>query len=190
MTESQWVDEEIKKLVAKYGTVPPPYRIVKDTSPYCIYWRMAGESDLEVFFTWWKRQKNTALNDEAKRIEYFRKWPPPPAWLTWMIDLIWDVDPGDDPESYDYSTYFKHTEELGFGTKEEYEREIDGWFDEGGGDSRRLARVARRRRRAKLKQRVKRARRNVVTSDSDGLTKETEADPLQASSESSSETGQ
>jgi hypothetical protein len=78
-----------------------------------------------VFNRWWDREKGNW--DEAQRIEYFRRWPPPPRWLTWMIDVIWDLNPleSENPEEFDYSLYFARTELLGFGTQAEYEKDLD-----------------------------------------------------------------
>ena len=84
----------------------------------------AGESHIVVFTEWWEREMRTV--GEAERIEYFRRWPPPPRWLTWMIDVLWDIRPWelDDPDSFDYSPYFARTEELGFGSEAEFDRDL------------------------------------------------------------------
>ncbi|MEK8016718.1 MAG: hypothetical protein VSS75_007600 [Candidatus Parabeggiatoa sp.] len=83
-----------------------------------------------VFNSWWDIEKQNY--NEHQRIEYFRKWPPPPQWLIWMIDVIWDINTMDldDSDSFDYSPYFKKTEELGFGTQSEFEQDIHNpkWF--------------------------------------------------------------
>ncbi len=126
MSESPWIENRIAGLVAEYGAVPPPWVMLPDTHPYDIGWRMgAGESHLMVFSAWWAQQKEKL--DEPQWIEYFRRWPPPARWLTWMIDVIWGLQIGEleDPESFDYSPYFARTEELGFGTQAEFERDMD-----------------------------------------------------------------
>lgn len=133
MGETHWLENRIAELVAEHGAVPPPWFMFPDTHPYSICWRMgAGESHVMVFSAWWDRQKR--YYDESRRIEYFRKWPPPPRWLTWMIDVIWDLEPWkrQDPESFDYSKYFARIEALGFGTRAEFERDMDDprWLDE------------------------------------------------------------
>lgn len=71
-----------------------------------------------LYSTWWEQEKEQL--DEKKRIEYFRKWPPPPEWLTWMIDAIWDLDPQDYENEDDYKPYFRRIEELGFGSEDDY----------------------------------------------------------------------
>ncbi|HEX9796551.1 MAG TPA: hypothetical protein VGA52_06125 [Anaerolineales bacterium] len=68
------------------------------------------------------------------RIAYFRRWPPPPRWLVWMIEALWDIRPWEtmaDPEAFDYSPPFARTEELGFGTQAEYEADANDpkWFE-------------------------------------------------------------
>ncbi|HNH83467.1 MAG TPA: hypothetical protein PL157_13940 [Acidobacteriota bacterium] len=99
-----------------------------DTHPYDICWRMGdGEFHTEVFDFWWKN-----LNfDESQRIEYFCNWPPPPCWLAWMIDVIWDPCPDECQEEFDYSTYFGQIERLGFGTQLQYQAELEDprWFE-------------------------------------------------------------
>ena len=84
-----------------------------------------------VFGAWWERQKDGM--DEAQRIEYFRKFPPPPVWLTWMIELIWVPEDEEfelDPNEADRSSYFKRTEELGFGTEDECKHAWDLFNEE------------------------------------------------------------
>ena len=132
ISESEWIENRIAELLAEHGAIPPPWFIFPDTHPYSIFWRMgAGESHVMVFGVWWNQQKHNL--DESQRVDYFRKWPPPPRWLTWMMDVIWDLEPweSDDPESFDYSKYFARVEELGFGTKAEFERDMNDlkWLD-------------------------------------------------------------
>ena len=132
-SEVEWIEKQILELVQEHGSVPPPWYMFPDSHPYEIGWRMgAGESYLMVFSAWWKHAKNGL--DEERRIEYFKRWPPPPRWLTWMIDVIWDLNPleMEDPEAFDYSSYFARTEVLGFGTQAEYEQDLNDprWIEE------------------------------------------------------------
>ncbi len=125
-SEVEWIKKRIIELVDEYGSVPPPWFMFPDTHPYDIGWRMgAGESHVMVFNKWWEEEKRNW--DEKQRIKYFRRWPPPPRWLTWMIDIIWDLEPleTEDPDAFDYSPYFARTEALGFGTQAEYEKDLD-----------------------------------------------------------------
>lgn len=120
--------KEIERLVGQYGQVPPPWVVLHDTHPYDIGWRMgSGEFHTQVFDFWWKN-----LNfDESQRIEYFRNWPPPPRWLAWMIDVIWDLCPDECPEELEYSAYFERIEYLGFGTQSQYQADLEDprWFE-------------------------------------------------------------
>lgn len=90
------------------------------------------ESYSSIFTGWWEKQRHEW--DEAQRIDYFRKWPPPPRWLTWMLDVVWDLEPWEltDPEFFDYSEYFRRAEELGFGTEKEYQLDLDDdkWLED------------------------------------------------------------
>lgn len=132
MSYSEWVENRIAELVLEHGAVPPPWFLYPETHPYDAFWRMGeGDSYSSLFCGWWDNQKNDWK--EAERIDYFRKWPPPPRWLTWMIDVIWDLEPWKlvDPEFFDYSDYFRRTEELGFGTQKDYESDLNDekWLD-------------------------------------------------------------
>ncbi len=109
--------EQIDRLVAEYGTVPPPW-VMYNEHPYSICWRMGGgESHIMVWWEWWPQQKFT----DDQKIEYFRRWPPPPCWLDFLIAAIWDVDTSEE----ELTPYFKRTSELGFGDQHDYQRDLD-----------------------------------------------------------------
>ncbi|KAF5721570.1 hypothetical protein FGLOB1_221 [Fusarium globosum] len=119
MSASAEQQNEIDKLVEQHGAVPPPWFMFPNEHPYSIGWRMgAGESYIMIYWTWWGQQRKQI--DEKQRIEYFRRWPPPPEWLICMIEAIWDLDPKDFEDDDDYSPYFKRTETLGFGSEDDY----------------------------------------------------------------------
>lgn len=118
------LDQEIAAYVAKHGAVPPPWFVFPDTHPYDGTWRMgAGECYLDVFRRWWRSQNL----DEEQRIEYFRKWPPPPRWLEWMIDAIWapEFEDGDDEQDLAFAPYFDRVAALGFGAKADYDKDLE-----------------------------------------------------------------
>ncbi|KAL4725728.1 hypothetical protein ACLX1H_007880 [Fusarium chlamydosporum] len=71
-----------------------------------------------VFFSWWDQQKDKL--EESQRIDYFRKWPPPPAWLIWMIEIIWNLSPKDFEDDDDYRPYFERIKTLGFGSEDDF----------------------------------------------------------------------
>jgi len=123
-----WMQTEIEKLIGEYGTVPPLWIRYPDVHPYSIHWRMgAGESYGMLWSAWWE----THNGSEEERIAYFRRFPPPPMWLTGMMDALWDLEPWE-AEEFDYTPYFEKVEQLGFGTRAEYERDIDDpkWLDD------------------------------------------------------------
>jgi hypothetical protein len=110
--------EGVKRLTAGHGTVPPPW-VVFPEHPYSIRWRMGGgETHMMLWREWWQEQGFA----EGERIAYFRRWPPPHCWLPFLIEAVWDVDRhrGDDQ----LRPYFELTATLGFGTHEEYERDV------------------------------------------------------------------
>lgn len=126
MSEPERIENRIAELIAEHGAVPPPWFMFPNRHPYDIFWCMGtGESYGMIFGVWWERQKHEL--DVSQRIDYFRRWPPPPRWLTWMIDAIWDLTPWelDDPESFDYAPYFAYTEALNLGTQAEFERDLN-----------------------------------------------------------------
>jgi hypothetical protein len=111
--------EEIKRLTAKYGTVPPPWTVY-DEHPYCICWRMGGgESHKILWYEWWELQ---GFNENEK-LAYFRKWPPPHCWLAFLIEAVWGIDTFD--EENDLAPYFERTAALGFASQQDYERDLD-----------------------------------------------------------------
>ncbi|MFC4424814.1 hypothetical protein [Deinococcus navajonensis] len=116
---------EIRRLTARYGTVPPPWIIAPDEHPYSAYWRMGGgQSHIMVWGAWWDTQEL----DEAARITYFRQFPPQPRWLDWMLDAVWDLplpDGEEDDEMFDRTPYFAQAEALGFGSQQDYERDLE-----------------------------------------------------------------
>ncbi len=131
---------EIDRLVAEYGAVPPPW-VVYNEHPYNICWRMGGgESHIMVWWEWWPQQRFT----EDQKIAYFRRWPPPPCWLRFLIEAIWDVDTSEwdvDTSEWDvgmseeeeFTPYFKRTSELGFGDQHDYQRDLNDpkWLERG-----------------------------------------------------------
>ncbi|KAF7627383.1 hypothetical protein AFLA_002765 [Aspergillus flavus NRRL3357] len=141
MSDDAPYEEEINKLVAEHGAVPPPYVTFPDIHPFEISWRIgSGESYLMMYSAWSAKEGM----GEAQWIEYFRKFPPPPIWLTWAIDCIWSVaekveenigensdDDHDefnlDPLEFDYLCYFRRTAALGFGTESDCKRAWEEW---------------------------------------------------------------
>lgn len=115
----EWIQKAIEGLTTQHGAVPPPW-FMYDAHPHSICWRMGGgESHMMVWSQWWPEQQLT----EAQKIEYFRKWPPPHCWLGFMIEAIWEVDEFDAAETL--APYFERTQALGFGSQQDYERDME-----------------------------------------------------------------
>lgn len=122
----QWMHELADKLTAEHGTVPPPW-VVYNEHPYSICWRMGGgESHIMLWWEWWPLQNFT----EDQKIEYFRRWPLPHCWLAFIIEAIWGIDPLEDEEKL--PPCFERTSALGFGSQEDYQRDLDDpkWLEE------------------------------------------------------------
>jgi len=119
-----WAAEEVVRLTAIYGTVPPPWAIYPEFHPYSAFWRMGGgEGHVEVWSAWWRQEERTY----AQALAYFRSWPPSPVWLPWMIDVLWKPEDWDADEEVTAGTddYFARTEALGFGGRAEYKRDSE-----------------------------------------------------------------
>jgi hypothetical protein len=117
--------EEVKRLTAVHGTVPPPW-VVYNEHPYSIGWRMGGgESHIQLWWEWWPKQSFTA----EERIGYFYQWPPPHCWLPFLIEAVWGVDTFD--EKTNLAPYFERTAALGFGNQQDYEQDLNDpkWLD-------------------------------------------------------------
>lgn len=128
MTTPPYVQKELDKLVAKHGAVPPPWTVHDGAHPFEICWRMGyGEVYLEVFWAWWGQNKNSL--DKDQRIDYFRLWPPPAAWLTFMINAIWDLRSGkkEDKRASDVNPQNEDQEQPD--EDEESEEEDEGWIE-------------------------------------------------------------
>jgi hypothetical protein len=128
-----WMREQVKWLTAEYGTVPPPW-VVFDEHPYSICWRMgSGESHRQLWWEWWEQQGLT----EDGRVAYFRRWPPPHCWLPFLIEAVWGVDRSDGEERL--RAYFERTAALGFGSQQDYERDLGDlkWLPSYRGDKKR-----------------------------------------------------
>jgi hypothetical protein len=114
-----WIQAEIDSLVAEHNTVPPPW-VVYHEHPYSICWRMGGgESHLMVWWEWWSRQEFT----EDQKVAYFRCWPPPYCWLAFLIQAIWAIDTFEERDNL--APYFERTSALGFGSQQDYERDLN-----------------------------------------------------------------
>lgn len=131
-----------QRLVKEHGAVPPPYVVYPTIHPIEIFWRMGHGESYKYFFSDWLQKEN--MTEEA-RIEYFRKFPPPPLWLTWTADCIWRIaeraeEEGEDedeteefsldPYEFDYWVYFRRMAALGFGTELDCKRAWDEVDDE------------------------------------------------------------
>lgn len=115
----RWMRKEIKALVAEYGTVPLPWVVFKEP-PYSLRWRMgAGEAHQELWWAWWPEQGFS----EEQKVAYFRLWPPPHCWLPFLIEAVWGVCTFEEGDIL--TAYFKRTAALGFGSQQEYERDLN-----------------------------------------------------------------
>ncbi len=80
-----------------------------------------GETLIMVFGEW---RESEAKHFDA-RIEYFRKWPPPPRWLPWVADFLWDLEPWEAADEFDYKPFFLKLAELGFPGEDDYDHDLN-----------------------------------------------------------------
>ena len=118
--ENQWIASETNRYLAAYGEVPPPWVFAPNSHPLSIQWRMGGgEGFLMVFNSWF----GPTIDNETDRIAYFRKNPPPPRWMEWMVCAIWSLEPWE--EEIDFAPYFEKLVNLGFEGVSEFEQDYE-----------------------------------------------------------------
>ncbi|MBZ5791175.1 hypothetical protein K8353_13760 [Burkholderia contaminans] len=120
--DEDWYQHDVADYTAQYGTVPPPWIIAADSHPYSMRWRMGGgETFMMVFQEWWEQR----AWQEHERVTYFLKWPPPPRWIPWMADVIWDLEPWAEEDEFDYTRYYAQLEQAGFGGTADVEADME-----------------------------------------------------------------
>lgn len=127
MSESLFIENEIKKYISQYGEVPPLWTFRPESHPYSIAWRQgSGETFSEIYSIWFERN----LVTEKERINYFLRYSPPPRWLATVIDDIWDLEGWNEPD-FDYLPYLNKLKKLGFEGTENYKRDLEDekWLD-------------------------------------------------------------
>lgn len=127
MKEESFIKNEIDKYVSLYGEVPPHWIFRPDSHPYSIGWRQGtGETYTQVFYTWFEY----SLPSEQERMNYFKKYTPPPRWLAMVIDAIWDLEGWNEPD-FDYLPYLEKLRQAGFGGTLHYKSDLEDekWLD-------------------------------------------------------------
>ena len=120
--DEQWYRDHVADMIDKHGDMPPPWIFYGNSHPYSIGWRMGGgETHIMALGEWWDSQNKTF----EERIAYFRKWPAPPRWCAWMADMIWDLEPWENEDEFDYSEYFAKLKALGFDGTDDYEADME-----------------------------------------------------------------
>ncbi|MEJ1238002.1 hypothetical protein WBG78_07735 [Chryseolinea sp. T2] len=122
-----WFKKELQKYIDKYSLVPPPWVFDPESHPYSIRWRMGGGETFIMVLGGWAED---VLKTESVKIEYLKKYPPPPRWMAWAADFIWDLDPWE-TDDFDYTPYFEKLKSIGFKGTSEYLSDLDDekWRD-------------------------------------------------------------
>ena len=127
ISDQDWYKEALSKWLKEYGEVPPPWVYRPNSHPYSIGWRMgAGESFLMVFWQWWEDKSFS----EAEALAFFKKHTPPPRWLGWVCESIWELD-GQKALDDDYEKEFIVLEANGFEGTQNYISDLEDpkWLD-------------------------------------------------------------
>ncbi|BDD08084.1 hypothetical protein FUAX_05160 [Fulvitalea axinellae] len=122
LENEEWYITSSKKLIDKYGDVPPPWIYEPEASPYSIGWRMGGGEGHISILGEWLDQKKPSFDE---RVEYLKKYDPPGRWYFWAIRFLWEVNLYETDDEQ-FLPYLKKLNKLGFGkTKEEIEIDSD-----------------------------------------------------------------
>jgi hypothetical protein len=83
------------------GEANPHWVVFPNSHPYSIIWKQGeGEEFVGIFIDWFDEN----CTSETERISYFLKHDPPPRWLGFVAEMIWDIEPEGD---YNYEKEFK-----------------------------------------------------------------------------------
>lgn len=86
------LDALLVRELAAHGHVRPPWQLAPAQHPASLFWRMgSGEGQLVLFDAWWQ----ALAPDEPTRLDWVRRWQPPPLWYPWAGSLL---GPGDDED--------------------------------------------------------------------------------------------
>lgn len=120
---SDWEKQEIERLTAKYGTVPPPWTVLPDAHPYSETWQSGyGAALLQLWQNWWHDQ----VWWQAEQFNYLHRFEPPAAWLEWVIFALWpSAEEGyaelDEQARHEYlKPYFHRIKAINLGTYEKW----------------------------------------------------------------------
>lgn len=124
--KQEWYITHSQKLIAEYGDVPPPWIYESRAHPYSICWRMGGGESHIMILGEWKSQQQFSEED---KINYCKKYNPPPAWLRWVCRFIWNLEDSYG-KNFDFSPYFEKLKSYGFKDVEKFDEDFnsDKWI--------------------------------------------------------------
>jgi hypothetical protein len=119
----EWAKKEIDRYLKEYGEVPPWWVNAPTSHPYSIHWRMGGGEGYRDVLYYWSRDHLTSQKDI---IAYFLRYSPPPRYLGWVADWIFDLDLEliDEP-SDTYLPFFKQMKTMGFKGTEGFAKDFN-----------------------------------------------------------------
>ena len=122
-----WEKKHLDDIKEEFGYLPPPWIEFPYYHPYSMGWRMGvGETYMyDVWRSWWDEQELTLI----QKIEYFRKYENPPAYLKSIIYYLYGdelyTEPYREITDEEYKPYFAKIEALGFGSYEDWKEDIE-----------------------------------------------------------------
>jgi len=125
--DREWYKTHSKRLINQYGDVPPPWIYEPRAHPSSICWRMGGgESHVMILWEWMDQQNK----NKEERIAYLKKYPPPPMWMKWAAQFIWNLGDESWKLDFDYQPYFIQLKELDFEGVDDFEKDFndDKWI--------------------------------------------------------------
>jgi hypothetical protein len=119
--KTEFLKNRINELTLEYGEVPPFWIYKPNSHPYSFFWRQgSGEEFADCFVIWFEENCKTF----AEKINYFKKYSPPPRWLATVVEFLWEVEGWNDA-NFDYTPYLKRLEEIGFTGTSDYQKDLD-----------------------------------------------------------------
>jgi len=111
----------ISEYIEKYWEIPPLWIVFEGCLLVSIWWRMwSWKVYLNFFQSWWEKEVMSFNN----KIDYFKKYSPPPMWLEFVCDKIWNLDPFDSNFIW-YGIYFKKLKDLWFEWVDDFEKDFN-----------------------------------------------------------------
>lgn len=120
--KSEWYLTAVTDYLEEYGDVPPPWIVFPTYHPVSMGFRMGnGETHIMIMREWLEQQKFS----KEEMIEYYKKYNPPPRWLEWVSNRIWNYALVDAELFFQNSIYPQKLKELGFEGIDKFQEDFE-----------------------------------------------------------------